>query len=527
MSKKRVKAYSYLRFSTPEQQRGDSFRRQSEAARRFAREHGLELDEALTFEDLGVSAFRGKNVESGRLGDFLEAVKTGEVPRGSYLLVESLDRISRGTARKAVRVLEDICEAGIKVATLMDGKVYDEDALDDPIGLIMSVLYFARANEESTTKSRRLREAWSEKRRKLGSGTALTSRCPAWLRLNRPTGEFKIIEDRAKVVRQIFRWAAEGVGQQSIAKRLNEQRVRPFGRAEYWQRSYIMKLLDSAAVLGHFTPHTVEHKAGKKTRRPQATIENYFPPIITPEVYAKVRALRMDAGAPQRGRHANAPLGNVFAGLARCPLCDSTLTLANKGSGWRYLVCTKAKAKGKCPGVSVRYEVAEAGLRHVADSLLKEAPSDNDRARALAAEAEKISGEVLEWEEAIGNLVGEAEKAGTTPTGAIAQRIAELEQQLDERRQQRDALSSEAESLSGRTIKHRVAEAGKRFRERTFDRAAVNLALRALVSGVVIDPDAGTIGFQWKHADETAEALYRWPKEGTEKRKGRPPVAAR
>src|SRR3974390_3192733 len=117
-----TKAYSYLRFSSPEQMRGDSFRRQSDLARHYALQKGLELDQTLTFNDLGVSAFRGKNAETGRLGDFLEAVKTGLVPQGSYLLVESLDRISRQSARKALNVLNSIVDEGITVVTLSDGR---------------------------------------------------------------------------------------------------------------------------------------------------------------------------------------------------------------------------------------------------------------------------------------------------------------------------------------------------------------------------------------------------------------------
>jgi len=75
-----LKAYSYLRFSTPEQQRGDSFRRQTQLAQDYAARHGLELDQELSFQDLGVSAFRGRNQETGRLGDFLDAVRSAPSP---------------------------------------------------------------------------------------------------------------------------------------------------------------------------------------------------------------------------------------------------------------------------------------------------------------------------------------------------------------------------------------------------------------------------------------------------------------
>ncbi|MQY52595.1 hypothetical protein GHK24_12515 [Rhodocyclus tenuis] len=58
-------AYSYVRFSIPQQLKGDSLRRQLEASERYVAEHGLVLDKTLNLRDLGISAFRGKNVERG------------------------------------------------------------------------------------------------------------------------------------------------------------------------------------------------------------------------------------------------------------------------------------------------------------------------------------------------------------------------------------------------------------------------------------------------------------------------------
>lgn len=163
VSKKRC-AYSYLRFSSPEQAKGDSFRRQTALAIDYARLHNLVLDESLTFHDLGVSAYQGVNSETGQLGTLLEAVQTGLIPKGSKILVESLDRISRQTARKALRVIENILESGVSVVTLNDGREYTSENLDnDPISLLMALLTFIRANEESTTKSLRVAAAWARK----------------------------------------------------------------------------------------------------------------------------------------------------------------------------------------------------------------------------------------------------------------------------------------------------------------------------------------------------------------------------
>src|ERR1043166_2671015 len=77
-----AKAFSYIRFSSPAQSGGDSVRRQSKAARAYCSSHNLLLDEELTFQDFGVSAFRGRNVDEGALGAFLNAIKAGIASAG-------------------------------------------------------------------------------------------------------------------------------------------------------------------------------------------------------------------------------------------------------------------------------------------------------------------------------------------------------------------------------------------------------------------------------------------------------------
>jgi hypothetical protein len=56
------KAYSYVRFSTPDQAKDDSLRRQMRLTVEYAERHGLELDTDLTFQNLGLSAYHGANV---------------------------------------------------------------------------------------------------------------------------------------------------------------------------------------------------------------------------------------------------------------------------------------------------------------------------------------------------------------------------------------------------------------------------------------------------------------------------------
>jgi hypothetical protein len=85
MSTTTIKAYSYIRFSTPEQAAGDSFRRQTELSTHYAKDHGLVLDTSLlSLCDLGLSGFTGANRSKGALSVFLNAVQAGIVCPGSF-----------------------------------------------------------------------------------------------------------------------------------------------------------------------------------------------------------------------------------------------------------------------------------------------------------------------------------------------------------------------------------------------------------------------------------------------------------
>jgi DNA invertase Pin-like site-specific DNA recombinase len=148
-------AFSYVRFSSSEQSKGDSLCRQTDLAEGYAQRHGLQLDRELTFRDLGVSAFTAKNKTEGALAAFIKACKSGRVKPGSALLVESLDRLSREQVRKALRqLLELIDDHGMEVHTLADNRVYGPGTQTEE--LVISIIVMSRVHEESERKSQRV-----------------------------------------------------------------------------------------------------------------------------------------------------------------------------------------------------------------------------------------------------------------------------------------------------------------------------------------------------------------------------------
>ncbi|MEG5292344.1 recombinase family protein [Enterobacter hormaechei] len=169
------KLYSYVRFSSAKQREGNSLERQQDTALRIASRYDLELD-TTAFHDLGMSAFKGKNAHEGKLSEFIKQIGI-KVPVGSWLVVENLDRISRDDAWSALDIFKSILSKGIVIVTGMDEKVYKyADVKNNPTDLIISLLMFTRAHDESLTKKNRVE---SQARSLIRHNLTRKSRTPA------------------------------------------------------------------------------------------------------------------------------------------------------------------------------------------------------------------------------------------------------------------------------------------------------------------------------------------------------------
>lgn len=509
-----TKAYSYLRFSTPEQAKGDSRRRQMESSARYADLHDLVIDDTLTFHDLGVSAFRGKNAEVGGLAAFRRAVEDGRVAPGSVLLIENLDRLSRQSARKALTLLNDIVDSGIEVVTTDDGQRYTAESLDkDVTPLLLALMTFVRGNQESAKKSERVRAAWDAKRA-TAAERPTTAVCPAWLSLDRAAGRFVVVEDRAALVRRMFDMTAQGAGLHAIANALNAEGVPTWGSemhpkrrpARLWSRGLIAFVLDNPAVVGTLRQHVVEHVDGRRVRRQVGEVPGYFPAIVEGEVFRAVQASRTgDHKAHIRAGFTTT--ASILAGLAECPVCGGTMTRVSKGSrqkaGKPRLVCVLARA-GKCAGRSVRQEDVEAAIVASADEIAGAAPIGGGE---LQAEIDNLDAAM---DHAQSRLEAAFEVYQESRSEASRQRLRDLEAQVERDRAALADMQSRRANAVGSA--RRLSDFVEAVRAEPMDRAKVNALLRQVVRAVVVDAEAGMLGFRWAVGGAHAVA-FAMPKE--------------
>ncbi|RDJ17238.1 recombinase family protein [Rhizobium phaseoli] len=339
------KAYSYVRMSTDVQLKGDSLRRQTEESKRYCDENGLELVEDFKLQDIGISAYHGKNVAQGALGRFLALAQDGSIPKGSFLIVESLDRISREKPETATALFLQILQSGIHIVTLTDRHVYKSGS-GNFTDIIVSVVIMARAYEESQTKSLRVGAAWENKRKNIHE-KKLTQVAPAWLRLSEDRKAYDVIPERLAVLQAIFNHADNGKGSYQIARKLNLDSVPTFAPSQGWHESYVSKLLTNRAVLGEFQPH--RYIEAKRTQAGDP-IADYFPAVISRDQFERIqagRAVRRNRGSGRKGRNNI----NLFSGVATCGYCNGKTMIVDKGAGPKggiYIRCDNARRGNEC-----------------------------------------------------------------------------------------------------------------------------------------------------------------------------------
>lgn len=494
-----IKAYSYIRMSSGRQLKGDSLRRQLELSEAFAAKKGLDLDSSM--RDLGVSAFDGSNRQRGALAVFLAKVRRGEIKAGSYLLVESLDRLSRDKVMTAFKVFGEILEAGIVIATVADGYVFSEESVNkDWTQLIVSLAVMSRAHEESARKAQTLRAVWVKKRDL--AERKMTAKVPSWLALSEDRQSFVVDEDRKRVVVRILEELASGIGRDKIARRLNQERVKPWGHGRGWHGGTVQKVTDSEAVIGRFQPHRIETAIVEGRKRIKRIpvgdpIEGYFPRIVSDELWMRARRasdIRARSGPGNSGGRKGTIFSNLVSGLAHCGACGSPMNYRDRGPRSVPALRCSGERNGSCSNTTkIRYPDLEKEVIRWAAFHEPAPPSVDDAAVEALAAAERKLGNLREIEERLIVAIEE----GARLDGRLGERQAEIALAEKDVAEARKAVSlsrgvSSPSDRKGAVLAVRDADALP-AKERFAVRAAANQVLRDMIREVRCHPDGRAV----------------------------------
>ena len=430
---------SYARYSSAGQREGTSLERQAEYAQRWADANGMELNK--TLRDQGVSAFKGRHASKGELGGFLRDVEDGKVPRGSVLVVEGLDRLSREKALTAMGQFADIISKGITIVTAKDSMVYSEASIKANSGnLFMSLGVMIRANEESETKADRGRSAIRLRCKAWLAGDRTTRNVkggfpPSWLR--KVGDAYELDPEYAHATRTAVDLYMNGHGMVGISRVLTEQGLRLTPRGSHVTQ--VERLLRNSALIGE---SVVEVREPEKPVE-RYVLEGYYPALLkVSEWHALQDALK---GRAIRTSSTKGTLPHVLTGFGAtvCGYCGSAVVAqikANPGrhedgrikDGYRRILCSchrNAGATCKAGAHSLSVAPLERAVMEFCSDLMNLRGlhgADGDAAARSALEAAKErAAKITEQLNKLTDLLLEAEDKKVLQT--FAKRAVTLE----------------------------------------------------------------------------------------------------
>jgi DNA invertase Pin-like site-specific DNA recombinase len=154
-----------------------------------------------------------------------------------------------------------------------------------------------------------------------------------------------IDEETAPVVRNIFQWAAEGMGDVWIAQRLNELGIpspsqyryekgiiksERYADMRYWYKSAIRRILVNPVYLGHMVQGKTKSDLWGKggcVELPQdqwVEIKNTHEPLVDEETFLAIRQIKQERESSER-KEAEPGRPNILKGLVFCGECKRSM----------------------------------------------------------------------------------------------------------------------------------------------------------------------------------------------------------
>ncbi len=346
MTDHKRKVISYARFSSVNQTGNSSIQRQLALASEYCLRNDYELDTALSIQDEGLSAYKGKHITEGALGTFLDALKDGVIQfnQRPILLIEKVDRLTRLSISESQSLINDL----LRYADIheYEGNLHlTEESKDDLASVLLLAVKIDSANQYTKTLSERVKQGLSKKR---ADAVHVSPKPPQWV--NKTPDGYKFNE-RVEIVRLILELRLQGLAFNKIALELNNQGfIKPNGSA--WQTGSVSSICKNKAVIG-----ICSTKYGD--------IKDVYPSVITEADFNEINKEKLNHFATGK----KAPFEqNLFADLGKCHLCNSAVSRQTTES----YVCSGRYHGNNCDNQSIPLKALEPAVIQIMFNQLEQ-----------------------------------------------------------------------------------------------------------------------------------------------------------
>ena len=187
-------------------------------------------------------------------------------------------------------------------------------------------------------------------------------------------GRLVIDEETAPIVRDIFKWAVDGMGDMRIVQKLNELGIpspsqyryekgilksERYANMRYWYKSAVRRILINPVYLGHMVQGKTKSDLwgkGGSVELPQdqwVEIKNTHEPLIDEETFLAIRQIKQERESGER-KEVKPGRSNILKGLVFCGDCKRSMKWRkmpkSNGSALYYFSCATYEdiAKNDC-----------------------------------------------------------------------------------------------------------------------------------------------------------------------------------
>jgi len=298
-----------------------------------------------------------------------------------------------------------------------------------------------------------------------------------------------IDEEKAIIVKRIFKMAVDGMSIKGIAQQLSNEKiptpsaVKNLTRTQkgvtkgLWNTTAIQRILTNPTYIGNLTQNRlrkVSYKVDKLNHIPKEqwiTIPDTHEAIVSEEDFDTVQSLLSKRSYTKTKNEAKN--AHLLSGLVFCADCKKSMTFSTSRGKYIYLVCSIRRRYGICVFKSIREDVVEnivigkikeIAKKYVDKQLLIENADPNnqytDYVENLTKEQEQIHRQLDEIQTYIMNLYKDKVKNIVTEQNFVSmskefneqsdklkERLNQIEKEINQTEQNKNNVSSVAELL--------------------------------------------------------------------------------
>lgn len=435
------------------------------------------------YTDNGIS---GQTFERPAFQRLLADMEAGKI---NCVAVKDLSRLGRSAIDSGYYLEKYFPLHGVRVLAINDQ--YDSEAVDNGSSQIALPLRNLMNEAYALDISRKVR---AQQHQAMRAGEFIGSRPPYGYRKD-PANCHRLLvnTDTAPVVRQIFRWAADGLALNRIVKRLNETGVltpshylasiglisnqKLIGSGK-WQTRTVNKILTDAVYTGDMVQgksRSVKRKQTPTVPEDWIVVKGTHEPLISRELFEQVQAIRVQAAAKYTQNEKIPYSPNIFRGRIFCGHCGKSLHRQKSHNRYFFRCISNDRlGKGACSGdirLLPEKELFDAILTIIqkeavaiigAGCRLKRSGSDAEQKAATEKEIARLQQEaerdrkylISLYENYVSGILSKAEytdlktsyeqkiKATTVRTQQLSQQKENLEKKLKEYVEVSDWLTS-------------------------------------------------------------------------------------